>query len=171
MLAILGENEPSVAQALAAIAMRREAYFELVIWSKRLEDHPWRGRLGKEALKFWAAQTLVTTALRPTVFDPNYVYPPAVARALEVGAQGLYEVGVSQFDALAGLGTELVAWLTKRRPKRVALIESPLGNTVPVQFIAALAQGRGLSVEIIQWNAPRKHPAWAATLVILADNA
>ena len=159
MLSILGENEPSVAQALAAISMRRDAFFELVLWSKRLEDHAWRDRLGKEAPKFWAAQTLVTTALRPTVFDPGQVYPPAVARALEVGAQGLYEVGVSQFDGLVGLGMELVDWLTERRPKRVALIELPIGNTVPVQFIATLARSGGLSVEIVQWNAPRNDRA------------
>jgi hypothetical protein len=155
MLAILGENDPSVAGALAAIAMRRGSYFDLILWSKRLEDHPWRQRLGKAALKFWAAQTLVTTALRQTVFDPNQTYPPGLARALEAGAEGLYDVGVSQFDGLAALGMDLVAWLAGRGLKRVALIESPIGNTVPAQFIAALASKRGLSVEIVQWNAPR----------------
>lgn len=159
MLAILGETDPFAAGALAAIAMRRESYFDLVLWSKRLEDHPWRRRLGKAALKFWAAQTLVATALRPTVFDPNYSYPPALARALEVGAEGLYDVGVSQFDALAALGMGLVAWLTEQGVRRVALIESPLGNTVPVHFIAALARKRGLSAEIVQWNAPRNDRA------------
>src|SRR5262249_5709140 len=40
-----------------------------------------------------------------------------------------------------------------------ALIESPLGNTVPVHFIAALATKRGRSVEIVQWNAPRNDRA------------
>jgi hypothetical protein len=159
MLSILGEDDPSVAQALAAISMRRDAFFELAIWSRRLDDHPWRDRLGKEAPKFWAAQTLVSTVLRPTVFDPDQVYPLAVARALQVGAQGLYEVGLSQFDALVGLGMELVEWLIERRSKRVALIESPIGNTVPVQFFAALAQTKGLTVEIVQWNAPRNDRA------------
>jgi hypothetical protein len=146
MLEILGESDPSVAEALAAIATRRESYFDLVLWSKRLEDHPWRGRLGKAALKFWAAQTLVATVLRPTVFDPYQTYPSAIVRALEAGAEGLYDVGVSQFDGLAVLGMDLVAWLVRCGLKRVALIESPIGNTVPVQFIAALARKRGLSV-------------------------
>jgi hypothetical protein len=159
MLEILGESDPSVAEALAAIATRRESYFDLVLWSKRLEDHPWRGRLGKAALKFWAAQTLVATVLRPTVFDPYQTYPSAIVRALEAGAEGLFDVGVSQFDGLAVLGMDLVAWLVKCGLKRVALIESPIGNTVPVQFIAALARKRGLSVEIVQWNAPRNDRA------------
>lgn len=155
MLAILGESDPSVADALAAIAMRREAYFDLVLWAKRLEPHPWRNRLGTAAVKFWAAQTLVTTVLRPTVFDPNQTYPLGLIEALEAGAEGLYDVGRSQFDGLAALGMDLVARLAGRGLKRLALIESPIGNTVPVQFIAALARKRGLSVEIVQWNAPR----------------
>lgn len=155
MLEILGEDDPSVAEALAAIAMRRESYFDLVLWSKRLAPHPWRDRIGKAAAKFWAAQTLVTTLLRPTVFDPNHSYPPGLTRALKAGAEGLYDVGLSQFDGLAALGMDLVAWLVRRGPKRVALIESPIGNTVPVQFIAALARKKGLSVEIVPWNAPR----------------
>ncbi len=61
----------------------------------------------------------------------------------------------SQFDQLAILGMQLVSWLIEKKPKRVALIESPLGNTVPVQFLEALAKRRGLLVEIVQWNAPR----------------
>lgn len=159
MLAILGESNPSVAEALAAIAMRRESYFDLFLWAKRLEPHPWRNRLGAAAVKFWAAQTLVATVLRPTVFDPNQTYPPGLIQALEAGAEGLYDVGVSQFDGLAALGMDLVAWLAGRGLKRIALIESPIGNTVPVQFIAMLARKRGLSVDIVQWNAPRNDRA------------
>jgi hypothetical protein len=159
MLAILGEPDPSVAEALASIAMRRESYFDLALWAKRLEPHPWRNRLGAAAVKFWAAQTLVTTVLRPTVFDPNQTYPRGLIQALAVGAEGLYDLGVSQFDGLAVLGIDLVAWIAAQGLKRVALVESPIGNTIPVQFIAALARKRGLSAEIVQWNAPRNDRA------------
>ena len=52
LLAILGVSDPSAAQALARIAMRRRAYLGLTLWMKRLEDCPKHDRLGEEALKF-----------------------------------------------------------------------------------------------------------------------
>jgi hypothetical protein len=159
LLAVLGESDPATAARLASIEMSRLTYFDLVNWSKRIEDHAWRDRISRAAAKFWAAQTLVTTALRPTVFDPNYDYPAAIASALETGAQGLFDVGQSQFDQLAMLGKELVKWLIERKPTRIALIESPIGNTVPTQFLEALAKGQGLSAKIVQWNAPRNDRA------------
>lgn len=120
-----------------------------------LEPHVWRDRIGAAAVKFWAAQTLVATVLRPTVFDLSQTYPTGLVKVLEVGAEGLYDVGVSQFDGLAVLGMDLVAWMVGRGLNRVVLLESPIGNTVPVHFIAELAKKRGLAVEIVQWNAPR----------------
>lgn len=93
--------------------------------------------------------------LRPTVFDPNQTYPHGLIKALAAGAADLYDLGLSQFDGLALVGMELVEWMLGKGLRRVALIESPIGNTVPVQFIAALAKKRGLAVEILQWNAPR----------------
>jgi hypothetical protein len=130
--------------------MRRLTYIDLVNWSKRVKDQPWRDQTGRAAAKFWAAQTLVTTVLRPTVFDPNYDYPAAVASAHETGAQGLFKA-----VAVRMLGVKIVQWLIERKRTRIALIESPLGNTVPAQFLEALAKRRGLSAEIVQWNAPR----------------
>ncbi|MEY9350101.1 hypothetical protein ABIF65_010969 [Bradyrhizobium japonicum] len=159
MLTILGEPDPAVAEALASIAMRRQSHLDLVQWAKRLEPHAWRNRLGVAAVKFWAAQTLVTTVLRPTVFDPNQIYPTGLSKALEAGAEGLYDLGQSQFDGLVLLGMDLVAWMIGRGLQRVALLESPIGNTVPVQFIAELAKSRGLTVETVQWNAPRNDRA------------
>lgn len=60
MLAILGEPDPAVAEALASIAMRRESYFDLVLWAKRLEP------------------TLGGTALerRPSSFGPHKPLSP-----------------------------------------------------------------------------------------------
>jgi hypothetical protein len=155
LLNILREDDPAVARALAAIEMRRQAFLELTLWMKRLEHRSQRDRLGDEALKFWAAQALIAIVLPPTVLDQKYVYPPGLERALEVGAEGLYQVGISQFDGLVGLGLQFVGWLREQRRNRVVLIESPLGNTVSVQFIAELAKKKGISVEVVQWNAPR----------------
>ncbi|WLA83232.1 hypothetical protein [Bradyrhizobium elkanii] len=155
MLKNLGAHDPAVARSLAEIPMRRQTFLELVLWMKRLEDHPKRDRLGAQALKFWAAQALIAIVLPPTVLDQTYVYPPGLAEALKVGAEGLYEIGISQFDGLVGVGLRLVDWLAEHGRERVVFVESPLGNTVPVQFMAELATKKGISAEIVQWNAPR----------------
>jgi hypothetical protein len=159
LLKMLGTDDPEVARSLAAIRMRRQTFLQLVLWMKRLEDRPQRDRLGEEALKFWAVQALIAIVLPPTVLDQTYVYPPGLAKALEVGAEGLYEVGISQFDGLVGVGLQLVGWLAEQGRNRVVFVESPLGNTVPVQFMAELARKKGISAEIVQWNAPRNDRA------------
>jgi hypothetical protein len=86
---------------------------------------------------------------------PDPMNSPLVKQSYAARLREVWCFQQSQFDQLAILGMQLVSWLIEKKPKRVALIESPLGNTVPVQFLEALAKRRGLLVEIVQWNAPR----------------
>jgi len=155
LLAILGEHDPSVASELARIPVNLSVLGDLRMWNGRLAPHPARNRIGKAGTLFFATQALVTTVMRSTVLDLSSVYPTGVARAMARGADGLFEVGSSQFDALSRLARDIVAWLVERKAKSVALIESPIGNTLPVQHLCDLAQERGLPVSTIQWNAPR----------------
>ena len=155
LLSILGVDDPAVARALATIEMRRAAFLELTTWMKRLQHRAGLDRRGEAALKFWAAQSLIAIVLAPTVLDRTYVYPSGLDRAREAGAEGLFDVGISQFDGLVALGMSLVRWLAERRHDRVVLVELPIGNSVPVQFVAELAKSKRIPIEVVQWNAPR----------------
>jgi hypothetical protein len=107
------------------------------------------------ATLFWAAQTLANTVLRPSGLDSNACHPPAIARAMARGADGLFDVGQSQFEDLARLARDLVDWIATQGLRSVALIESPLGNSVPVQLIGELLKDRKISFHTVLWNAPR----------------
>jgi hypothetical protein len=155
ILSILGESDFAFAVELAKTPVNLSVLSELIMWNKRLASDPHRDRISKAGNLFWAAQTLVTTVMRSGLLDASATYSAGITRAMTKGADGLFEVGTSQFDVLAHLGIDLVNWLAKRNPASIALIESPIGNTVPVQFVNDLAQRRGLTVSVVQWNAPR----------------
>jgi len=154
-LRILGENDPALTEELARKEVNRSVLGELVMWNTRLAPHPDRDRLGHAATRFWAAQTLVTTVMRESLLDVNAIYSPGIARAIETGAAGMFEVGWSQFGALTRTAQELVDWMRARRANSIAIIESPIGNSLPVQLICDLALPIGLPVSVVQWNAPR----------------
>src|ERR1700722_1886285 len=81
LLAVLGENDPSLTEALIKTPCTVGMLVELMIWNERVAGKPTRDRLGRAASLFWAAQTLVTTILRPAVLDLNASYPEGVSRA------------------------------------------------------------------------------------------
>jgi hypothetical protein len=155
LLDLVGEADDGTVEVLLQDPVTNAALYELRFWNRRLAPHAWRDRIGKAATMFWIAQALVGSVMRTRNLDLNATYPDAITRIMERGAIGLFDVGVSQFDALAFLVGELQIWLECRKPESVALIESPTGNTVPVQFMSdALAQS-GIPVSTVQWNAPR----------------
>lgn len=96
LLGILGVDDPAVARSLATIEMRRAAFLELTTWMKRLQNRAGLDERGKAALKFWAAQSLIAIVLAPTALNQTYEYPSGLDRALEAGAEGLFDVGISQ---------------------------------------------------------------------------
>jgi hypothetical protein len=155
LLAILGENDPSLAAELAAAPVNLRVLSDLVLWNQRLATNPVRDRIGQAATLFWAAQTLVTTVMRSSALDRSAKYSSGVERAIRRGADGLFEFGKSQFEALGFLTVDVIDWLVAHKAGSVAFIESPIGNTVPVQLLSDLTSTRGLPSSVVVWNAPR----------------
>jgi len=155
LLAILGQHNPAIASKLAEAEVPSAALEELAQWNAVLNPNPHRDRLGKEAARFFAAQTLVSTVLWPLALDLKANHPPEVALAMQAGADGLFDLGKSQFDALARLLRDLTEWISIKKFRSIALVECPLGNTVPVQALSDLLLQKGVSVSTIVWKAPR----------------
>ena len=166
LLALPGETEPSLAEELSSGNVNQRELIELKIWNQRLAPNLDRDRLGRAACRFWAVQTLVTTVLRQTALDPVAKYSPGIVRAMEAGGQGLFEVGQSQFEALGWAAEELAHWISGRAISSFAVIESPLGNSLPVQVVSDAAARLGLKPVCIEWNAPRNdRPSHGRTIV------
>lgn len=155
LLQLLDQSDPSLAHAVAQMPVTHSALHEMQFWNGVLAPHPNRDRIGTAAVRFWAAQTLVTTVLRSWFLDTHVRLPEGIASAMETGADGLFELGRSQFDALARATKEIADWINARGARSVALVESPIGNSVPVQVLSDILRMRGVSHEIILWNAPR----------------
>jgi hypothetical protein len=84
---------------------------------------------------------------------------------MQTGADGLFEFGQLQCEVLAKVALDLTDWIAACETKSVALIESPTGNTVPVQVISDLLRLRGVEASTILWNAPRNdRPARGRTV-------
>jgi hypothetical protein len=142
-------------EALSAQPINHATLSELQLWTERLGANPYRDCLGNEATKFWAAQTLVTTVMRGSALDKDAVYPASIKRALERGADGLFEVGRPHFALLAETVRKIFAWATRKNIGKLVAVESPLGNSVPCQLLGELGNRLGLEVEIRSWNSPR----------------
>lgn len=155
LLTILGETDPALVDELTAKPVNQSVLNELVLWTNRLKSHPKRGRLGHAATQFYAAQALVGTVMRETTLDTSVVYSPGIERAIQRGADGLFEFGQPQFEDLTKVALDVVNWMLSKQSGSFAIIESPIGNTLPVQFFNDLAASRGIPSSIIQWNAPR----------------
>jgi hypothetical protein len=125
LLGILGQSEEAVAVELSAAPVPNVALSELQAWNALLAPNDQRDCLGAAAARFFAAQALVTTVMRLSALDMGACYPAEIALAMQAGADGLFEFGRAQFEALARLARALSDWIIQRRPRSVALIESP----------------------------------------------
>jgi hypothetical protein len=155
LLAIVGQTAPALASELSQAVVTNSMLNEMKFWNGLLAPHAWRDRIGKAAVRFWAAQTLVSTVMRSSFLDPNARFSPGITQAMEDAADGLLEFGQSQFDTLARVVRDIASWIAAQEPRAVALIESPIGNTLPVQLLSDLLLERKVSHEIVLWNAPR----------------
>jgi hypothetical protein len=101
-------------------------------WSKRqyFAPDPTRDAIGLAAAMFWAAQALTFLLGIDHVVSDKSIDVPLVRTAMERGAEGLFEVGRSQFLELAQMVVNLVDWLVRDGRKKIVLIEAPLGNSV-----------------------------------------
>lgn len=136
----------------------------LAIWKNRVVSVTDPSPRAKSAQKFWAAQTLAMSILNREPLSEAPADPVAV-RLLQVGADALYDAGYPQFEKLRLVCSELVSWLSKQAWPRVVLVESPLGNCVPVAVFHSLASSAGLTTKVVTWNAPRNDRAGAGRTV------
>jgi hypothetical protein len=155
LLGSIGESISATIEELSRPQISNQTLSQLKMWRERLEPSPQRDSLGEAASKFYVAQALVTTVMRASNGDSMAPYSDHVARLMEIGADGIYEVGRSQFEELRKLADYTVSWLKDRNATSVAIIESPLGNSLPVQVICDLATKPDLRFSPVTWNAPR----------------
>ena len=80
-------------------------------------------------------------------------------RLLRVGADALYEAGRPQFEKLQLVCSDLVNWLSGKHYSQVVIVESPLGNCVPVAVLQSLASRDLVPISVVTWNAPRNDRA------------
>lgn len=155
LLKILGESDPNLTEELIRGDVRAIVVAELKTWNSRLSPNSSRDSLGVAATKFWAAQALVNSLMSENALDLTTRYSDGLVRAMRIGAEGLFEVGRLQFDALGKMASQLVSWIVEQKLETFTILEAPLGNTLPVQIIKDLAEAKGLSCNLIEWNAPR----------------
>lgn len=159
---LLGAS-PEEIDSYASKPFRNGDLEELAIWTHRVVSATDQGPPADHAKKFWAAQALMPI-LSPEPLRAAQIDSVAV-RLLQVGADALYDAGFPQFEKLRLVFSELVTWLSKQTWPRAVLIESPLGNCVPVAVLHSLACRAGLTTEVVTWNAPRNDRAGAGRTV------
>lgn len=165
LLAILGEFDGSLASELAAVTLSQGMLAEMVKYNAGLTRDAYGDAIAQAAAKFWAAQALATTVMSPKALDDSAEYSDGMKRAMRAGAEGLFEVGKSQFTVLRQVASELVSWIAKEGLHPFSIIESPLGNCLPVQVVCDLAEKEGIVGSAIEWNAPRNdRPARGQTI-------
>lgn len=151
--------DTTAAAAFVSADPTAEMLEELELWTTRIAPNAHWDRIGLAARRFWAAQTLVTTVMRRTAFENSARQPPEAILAMRRGADGLMELGSDQWQVLAATVNALTDWITSQNFQMVAIIESPLGNTVPTQLLADALTRAGVTHQIVVWNAPRNDRA------------
>lgn len=142
VLAILGEHDPALAEAVTQEPFTQGVLATLKYRSAWLAPNTRRDRIGCAAALYWAVQLLASTVLRSSVLNVDATYSLGVERAIRRGADGLFEFGETQFEELGAFALEIIDWVIEHKPGSVCLIESPIGNTLPVQVLQDCARQR-----------------------------
>jgi len=150
---LLGASSEEI-DSYASKPFRNGELKQLGIWTDRVVSVTDQGPSAESAKKFWAAQALAMPILSREPLSAAPADPVAV-RLLQAGADALYDAGKPQFEKLRLVSSELVDWLSKQASPRAVLVESPLGNCVPVAVLHSLASRAGLTTSVVTWNAPR----------------
>ncbi|MBY5549107.1 hypothetical protein HFO61_20235 [Rhizobium leguminosarum] len=142
-------------EALSTRPHRVGVLEDLQLWNTRTDYHPDRDRIGDAAARFWVAQALATGILLGDATWPGVAADDRIAAIMRSGADGLIEVGESQFRRIAALAVDLVEWLDRSGHKRIAVLESPLGNSLVTQALRDVGASKGITLTPVVWNAPR----------------
>jgi hypothetical protein len=146
---------PELLEALSYFPVNLGSLAELRRWRKLVAPNQERDLYGDAYAKFAAAHAIISVVLRPTALDASAPLPSGVERIMQTAADALADIGASQFAVLSRVAWELSEWVILRAFRSVALIESPIGNSLPVQVIYDVLKKRGLAASIVTLKAPR----------------
>lgn len=90
-----------------------------------------------------------------SVFSNEDSFPSDLIRVARIAADGIYYYGHDQFIELRKCCEIICEKSALFNDKRIIIIESPLGNVVPVQIINSLLQRNGISPITITLSLPR----------------
>ena len=171
LLNFVDSQDANLIATLCASRINNKSLYEIAASNDRIANCTDRNHMRNSAVNFWVAQTLATTVLRPSALDQSAQYPSAVTTLMERGADGLYHIGEGQFFSLQRVVENLSKWLVDKQAKSVALVESPLGNTLPVQVMCDYGKQIGLKVDPILWGVPRNDQAGRGATIKSRVNA
>jgi hypothetical protein len=165
VLVVLDENNPALIDELTRDPVTQDVLATLKSGANWLAPNPRRDRIGSAAARYWAVQLLANTVMRSSVLDLSATHSAGVEHLMRRGAEGLFEFGQSQFEELGAFALDIADWVVERKPGSITLVESPIGNTLPVQVIQDAVHERGVECSITQWNSPRNVRAAAGRTV------
>jgi len=110
----------------------------------------------KDLSKYFAARELLEFAVPEySLFDDSIPFPEEYIAAAEIGAEGLFNYGFNQFRDLKKHCETITNFICSNKFKRICIIESPLGNVVPVQVLISLMDEKGIKVNKVSLSLPR----------------
>jgi hypothetical protein len=110
----------------------------------------------RDLSKYFAAREFLEFAVPEySLFDAKIDFPKEFSLAAETGAEGLYKYGINQFKALKKHCEDIVDFVVSKKIKNVCLIESPLGNIVPIQVLTNLFEINGINFSKVSLSLPR----------------
>lgn len=102
-------------------------------------------------------------------FDPRCTYPEGTERLSEEAANAMLLYGRDQFRALREVSSGLVGYCGSVPSGKLVIIESPLGNVIPVRFMVEKLRNAAISCEVMQVSLPRNDRSGLAGRVTLRD--
>lgn len=156
LLAILGASEVELLPELSLASVIQKEYVRLQSsTSIAVKASRCKGDMATAASQFWAAQAIVQLVAPCASPTGETRFLPGIAKLLHTGADALFQVGEAQFRQLVDVAKSVTTWLQIRDVSSLAIIESPLGNSLPVQFLCEVTRFKDIAIEVIQWNSPR----------------
>lgn len=169
LLTIQGHKDLDFANELHELPVTMAALSGLRRSAEQLAPSQDRDVYGHAFAQFGVANAIARDLLSPHTLDLEALMPAGVQEIMEAGAEGLLDLGFVQFAHLSRVAFELREWITSHRFDSVALIESPIGNSLPVQVVDDLLQKSGVRSRIVVLNAPRNDkPRLGQTVVEFA---
>jgi hypothetical protein len=105
--------------------------------------------------RFVFAQHVLIDIPGGSPFDPDTAYPGQLPEIAAFGAKGLLDHGREQVRSLRSVCDSLVGWARDQGHRRVLLLESPLGNVVPVAILSILLRQAGVDSTTVSLSLPR----------------